>query len=199
MKSTTFSATTGLAAALVPLSFALAAGAILPGDHGKPGGDGIPAVNPAPRPPGAAPAPRPQDVPVRAPSLALALKAAQAIDEACKQYKLGIAVVNAAGVPILVYIPDRSPAFHSYTAVRKAYSALTFQAPTIQMIGKAQQDAEFAAKIKADPNLVAFGGGIPLKVGDEIIGALGVSGAEPGGHDDECGQFGLKAIGAELR
>jgi uncharacterized protein GlcG (DUF336 family) len=36
-------------------------------------------------------------------------------------------------------------------------------------------------------------------MGSEIIGAIGVSGAEPGGHDDECAQIGVDKISARLK
>lgn len=185
-----------MAAILFSTTSALAAGSGMPGDNGKPGGTGIPAVptgqpNANPRPP--------QPKPARAPAVEVALTAVKAIAEACKQYPLGIAVVNSVGEPILVYIPDGSRTMHSYGAIRKAYSAVTFKAPTSEFISKSQQDAAVADKVKADPNLVAYGGGIPLKVGDEIIGAIGVSGAEPGGHDEECGLIGLEKIKGQLK
>ena len=53
-------------------------------------------------------------------------------------------------------------------------------------------------KITADPNLQAFSGGLPLMVGDKLIGAIGVSGAEPGSHDEECGLAGLARIKDDL-
>jgi uncharacterized protein GlcG (DUF336 family) len=182
----------------------LAAGSGMPGDDGKPrGGDGIPPVA-APRPaatanPGAAPAANPFGKPARGPSIDVALKAAQTIARECRQYPLGIAVVNSEAQPILTFIPDISRASHTYTAIRKAYSAVTFRAPTSQMTAKAQQDPEVAAKVRADSNLVAYSGGILLQVGEEIIGAIGVSGAEPGGHDEECALKGLAAIRDQLK
>jgi uncharacterized protein GlcG (DUF336 family) len=186
-------------AVLVSTSAALAAGSGMPGDSGKPrGGDGIMPVasaTPAPAPANATPQPKP----ARAPGIDLALKAIQAIAAGCRQYPFGAAVVNSVGEPILVYIPDGSRASHTYTAIRKAYSAVTYKVPTRQVIEKAQTDAEFAAKVKADPNLVAYGGGIPLMVGGEVIGAIGVSGAEPGAHDEECGMMGLDAIKGQLK
>jgi len=183
----------GTAAVLFATSGALAAGGALPGDHGRPG-DGIWPVNPpaqdmTPRPP----------TKTRAPAIDLALKAAQAIAQGCKQYRLGVTVLNAAAVPILVYIPDGSDASHAYTALRKAYTAITFKAATSQLVSKAQQDPDFAAQIKADPNLQVYSGGILLKAGDEIIGAIGVSGAEPGHHDEECALIGLEKIKNQLK
>lgn len=182
-------------AGLYMASVAVASDSGLPGDHPRPGDNGVPQTNPQPRSPG----PMPQHKAVRAPSIEMALKAAQTIAEQCKQYPLGIAVVNSAGAPILVYIPDGSEPFHAYTAIRKAYTAVTYKVPTSELTQKATQDPEFAAHIKADPNLVAFKGGIPLKVGTEVIGAIGVSGAEPGSHDEECGLKGIEAIQRQLR
>jgi uncharacterized protein GlcG (DUF336 family) len=135
----------------------------------------------------------------RAPAIALAVEAAQAIASGCKQYALGVAVVNAAGEPILVYLPDGSGSSHGYTAIRKAYTAAKLKTDTTPLVEKAQKDPDFAATIKADPNLMAFHGGLLLKVGTEVIGAIGVSGAEPGGHDDECGTIGLNKIKNRLK
>jgi len=184
----------GSAALLVSVSSALADSSGLPGDHGRLR-DGIMPVNQAPPPP-AGTAPRAM---VRAPAIELALQAAQAIVQGCSQYALGVAVVNAQGAPTLIYIPDGSDSSHGYTAIRKAYTAITFGTNTSELVSKGQQDADFAAKIKADPNLMAYGGGILLKAGDEIIGAIGVSGAEPGHHDEECGLKGLEKIKNQLK
>ena len=182
-------------AALLTASSLLSAASDLPGDVARPGDNGVPRPNrqptaavPAPRPPPAAPA-----LPIE-----LALQAAQAIAQACKQYPLGVAVVNSEGAPILVYIPDGSEAAHTYTAIRKAYTTVKFKVPTSDLTIRAAQDPHFAATIKADPNLIAFKGGIPLKAGNDLIGAIGVSGAEPGGHDEECGMIGIAKISTAL-
>ena len=180
------------AVGLLAMSVAPAADSALPGDHPRPGDNGVPSANPGPRPPEMAPPPR-------GPSIEVALKAAQTISQQCKQYPLGVAVVNSKGEPILVYIPDGSKSFHAYSAIRKAYTAVTYMVPSSELISKAQHDPAFAAEIKANPNLIAFKGGIPLKVGGEVIGAIGVSGAEPGSHDEECGLKGLEAIQAQLK
>jgi uncharacterized protein GlcG (DUF336 family) len=56
-----------------------------------------------------------------------------------------------------------------------------------------------AARITADTNLLSFAGGIPIKVGDEIIGAIGVSGAEPSAMDEKCANAGLEKLQALLK
>ncbi|HUO23230.1 MAG TPA: heme-binding protein [Caulobacteraceae bacterium] len=187
----------GTGAALAAGTVALAAGSGFPGDNGKPGLDGIMPPPAPPRPPGSAPpAPRPV---APAPPIAVALRAAQAIAAGCKQFPLGVVVVNSAAQPILVYIPDGSRADHTYMALRKAYSAVTFGVNTSAMVKKAQTDPAVQAQIHADPNLIAYSGGILLKSGDKIVGAIGVSGSEPGAHDEECGMIGVAAIKDDLK
>lgn len=186
------------AAAVLVASAVRSAGSELPGDVARPGDNGVPRPNPRSTVP--VPAPRPPPPPgAPAPPIELALQAARAIAQACKQYPLGVAVVNSEGAPILVYIPDGSEAGHTYTAIRKAYTAVKFKVPTSDLTIRAAQDLQFAATIKADPNLIAFKGGIPLKAGNDIIGAIGVSGAEPGGHDEECGMIGVAKIKDQLK
>lgn len=189
---------TACVAAVLMASSALVAASELPGDVARPGDNGVPRPNPQST--AAVPAARPPPPPV-APALPieLALQAAQAIAQACKQYPLGVAVVNSAGAPILVYIPDGSEAGHTYTAIRKAYTAVKFKVPTSDLTIRTAQDPQLAAMIKADPNLIAFKGGIPLKAGNDIIGAIGVSGAEPGSHDEECGMIGIAKIKDQLK
>ena len=196
-----FLSITACVATVLTASSVLSAGSELPGDVARPGDNGVPRPNLQPTP--AVPAPSPPPPPA-APALPieLALQAAQAIAQACKQYPLGVAVVNSEGAPILVYIPDGSEAAHTYTAIRKAYTTVKFKVPTSDLTIRAAQDPHFAATIKADPNLIAFKGGIPLKSGNGIIGAIGaigVSGAEPGGHDEECGMIGIAKIKDQLK
>jgi len=190
----------GVSSALAISSLVVAAdsGDRLPGDRGRMAGGVLPSGPPPGSPPGGPPMPMPRSA-ARAPAIALAVEAAEAIASGCKQYPLGVAVVNAVGEPILVYLPDGSGPDHGYTAVRKAYTAAKLNTDTTPLVEKAQMDPNFAATIKADPNLMAFHGGLLLKAGTEVIGAIGVSGAEPGGHDDECGMIGLNKIKDRLK
>src|SRR5580698_7363720 len=121
MKRTIIAALSGAAALAVSGMVFAADSNALPGDHGRPGGDGVMRANPQ-QGNGPPPAMPPAGPAVAAPPIALALKAAQAIAQGCHQYKLGIAIVNAEGVPVLTYVPDGSEAWHTYTAIRKAYT-----------------------------------------------------------------------------
>ncbi|HEX3847882.1 MAG TPA: heme-binding protein [Steroidobacteraceae bacterium] len=168
------------------------AGTGLPGDLGRPF-DGLPF------PPGPLP-PRPPQRPLpRAPALDLALEAAQAIVSACRGYHVGVSVIDAAGTPKLYYIPDGTDGAHAYTGFRKAYTALVFKMPTSKVGELTRTDPNTAARIKGDTNLLSFAGGLPLLANGELIGAVGVSGAEPSAKDEECGLAGLARIADRLR
>jgi uncharacterized protein GlcG (DUF336 family) len=163
-----------------------------PGDMGRPF-DGLPF------PPGPLPPRPPERAIPRGPSLDLAVEAAKAIVEACKGYHVGVSVIDSAGTPKLYYIPDGTDGSHAYTGFRKAYTALTFKMPTSQVGPLTKTDPAVAAKVKADTNLLTFAGGMPLTAGDQIIGAIGVSGAEPSAKDEECGLVGINKIKDRLK
>jgi uncharacterized protein GlcG (DUF336 family) len=168
------------------------AGSGFPGDMGRPF-DGLPF------PPGPLP-PRPPERPLpKAPSIDLALEAAKAIVAACKGYHVGVSVIDSSGTPKLYYIPDGTDGAHAYTGFRKAYTALTFKMPTSQVGPLTKTDSAVAAKVKADTNLLTFAGGMLLSVGDQVVGAIGVSGAEPSAKDEECGMVGINKIKDRLK
>jgi uncharacterized protein GlcG (DUF336 family) len=168
--------------------------AVFPGDLGRPF-DGLPLpTGPSRRPPWPS-----RPAPARGPSVDLALQAAQAAVAACVGSHVGVAIIDSAGTPKLYYIPDGTAGFHAYTGFRKAYTALTFKMPTSQVGSLSRTDPAVAAKITADTNLLSFAGGVPIKVGEEIIGAIGVSGAEPSAIDEKCAVAGLEKVQATLK
>lgn len=197
MTSRVFATMAAMAVVLAAPAVTMADPSALPGDRGRPG-DGVPAP-PNPNGGGGPPQQRPPEPKVAALSADLALKATSAIAEGCKQFGFGVAIVNADGVATLVYVPDGAAAWHGYSAVRKAYTAVTFKTPTSQLLKTVQQDSAMATRVRADANLQIQSGGVPLKIGDTVIGAIGVSGAEPGGHDEECALIGINKIKDQLK
>ena len=55
------------------------------------------------------------------------------------------------------------------------------------------------AYLKQIPNVVAVGGGVPIKVGNEVIGAVGVSGAPGGEKDEACANAGIAKVAGSLQ
>ncbi|MBB6253254.1 heme-binding protein [Nitrospirillum iridis] len=151
---------------------------------------------PTPPPP---PGPRPPDVVARGPSIELALEAAKAVVTSCKGYQVGIAVLDAAGLPKLYYVPDGTAGSHAYTGFRKANSALLIGAPSEQITTRIATDKGLADKVAASTNYASWAGGLPIMVNGEVIGAIGVSGAEPSEKDEACARDGLREIQSRLK
>src|SRR5438552_8789380 len=130
--------------------------------------------------------------------LTLATKAAAAVQENCKQdgYRVSVAVVERAGVLKVLMRADGAGPHTSHSSSKKAYTAASLRRPTSEV-------AELVAKTPAlqglrdiDDKTLILGGGLPIEIGGEIVGAIGVGGA-PGAHlDDACAQAGLDSIGA---
>jgi len=108
-----------------------------------------------------------------------------------KGYNVSAAVVDRAGVlKALARADNAGP--HTVEASRlKAYTSASAKAPTLAMMENAQKNPG-AANLTDIPGFLLLGGGVPIKSGDTVIGAVGVAGA-PGGHlDAQCADSALQ-------
>lgn len=140
----------------------------------------------------AARAPRP--LRERGPALAPALIAAQTAVDACEAmgFQVSVAVIDSAGLPVVLLSGDGAAAITQSIAMGKAVSSLRNGKPSAELAVAARTDKELAAKLAADPQQgPQRGGGLPIKVGESVIGAIGVSGSPDAGWDVQCGQAGL--------
>ena len=132
--------------------------------------------------------------------LAIAQEIAQATVEACaaKNFNVAATVVDRAGVVRAVLRADRAGP-HTVAASRdKAFTAASARNVTSAIAEGAEKNPA-ARHLASIEGFLLLGGGVPVKVGDEVIGAVGVGGA-PGGHlDEECANAGLQAIAAKLK
>ena len=138
--------------------------------------------------PAGPPRPGPPPPPARGPSSAVAVDLAEAAVAACAAngYKVTAVVLNSVGAPRVQISADGAPDMTAAIGVRKAFTVITFKAPSGQVGEKAKTDAALADRIKNDPKLITWAGGEPLMVGGDLIGALAVSGAPGGDKDDAC-------------
>lgn len=132
--------------------------------------------------------------------LAIAQEIAQATVEACaaKNFNVTATVVDRAGVTRAVLRADRAGP-HTVAASRdKAFTAASARNAT-GAIAEGVEKNPAARNMAAIEGFLLLGGGVPVKVGDEVIGAVGVGGA-PGGHlDEECANAGIEKVKAKLR
>ena len=80
---------------------------------------------------------------------------------------------------------------------KKAYTARTFRIPSGEMEERLKKNPAMGAQYL--PGFTTARGALPIKIGDEVVGAAGVSG-EPGGEKDEaCVKTGLDKIADQLK
>lgn len=132
-------------------------------------------------------------------SLELADQLAAAAIQSCsaQNYNVAVTVVDNAGVIRTVKRMDNAGPHTIDGSRMKAFTALTTRNATSAVMKNAQQNAG-AANLKDIPGFLLLGGGLPVKVGQQTIGAIGVAGA-PGGHlDEQCAQQALDAVQKQI-
>jgi uncharacterized protein GlcG (DUF336 family) len=149
------------------------------------------------RGPGSAP-----ETTARGPTLKLAIEAAQAAVSSCAAagFRVGAAVVDAAGEARALLSADGADGSHVFVAVRKALVAIEFRMPSSQAKAAVARDHALLARVK--PNMFVEGGAVPLMAGGNLIGAIAVSGAGGaviGRQDEACASAGLARISARLK
>ena len=107
-------------------------------------------------------------------------------------------VVDRAGSVRAVLRADNAGP-HTLEASRlKAYTSASAKNTTLAMMDSAQKNPA-AANLVYIPGYLLLGGGVPVKAGNEVIGAIGVGGA-PGGHlDEQCAVAALAKVQDQLK
>lgn len=108
-------------------------------------------------------------------------------------------VVDADGVRQALLRGDRAGSHTLDSAFDKAYTAASFKADTSALVEQSKTVPGFANIFTQLPHLMLFGGGIVIKVGDEVVGAIGAAGAPGANLDDACARAGLDKIRDQLK
>src|SRR5215475_9325876 len=120
-----------------------------------------------------------------------------AIEECAKNnVTITVAVVDRAG-RVRVFIASNDPSPHNFElARRKAYTARTFRRPSLEWAQRTKEGSDAAAQRQL-ADVIALGGGVPINVGNETIGAVGVSGFSQTG-DEACAKAGIAKVADQL-
>jgi uncharacterized protein GlcG (DUF336 family) len=108
------------------------------------------------------------------------------------------ALVDADGVQLAVLRGDRAGAHTLDSAYAKAYTAASFKTDTTALVERSKT-VPVLANLFELPHLLLLGGGIVIKLGDEVVGAIGAAGAPGGDLDDACAHAGLDKIKDQLK
>ena len=132
-------------------------------------------------------------------SYSLAKAIAEAAVESCeaKGYGESAVVVDRAGEVIVALRGDNAGPHTMENARRKAYTALSFRISTIEYAKRFASDNPVVRQQVTLPSVIAIPGGLPIRLGDEVIGGVGASGSP--GVDEPCVQAGLDKVADQLR
>lgn len=130
-------------------------------------------------------------------SLAMAREIADAALDKCHQlgFAISVVVVDRDGLQILMMRDDKAGLHTPEGADRKAYTARTYRSPSADFVKRTNQPDTSGSREYT--RVLALAGGLPIKAGDDVVGAVGVSGTP--GQDDVCSQAGIDKVAAELK
>ncbi len=132
-------------------------------------------------------------------SLATALAIATTAADLCKSqgYNVSVAVVGRNGELLVHLRGDNTPPHTMENSFRKAYSSRTYRVPSGELTKRLKENPQ--APFVYLTNVVAAQGALPIKVGDDTIGAVGVSGAPGGEKDEVCAKAGIDKVADTLK
>lgn len=109
-------------------------------------------------------------------------------------HPMNIAVVDAGGNLVAHVRMDKAWIGSVDISIKKAWTSRAFDIQTKQLAQFSQSGGEFFG-IHASNNgrVMIFAGGVPLKRGDEVVGAIGVSGGM-GAQDQAVAEAGAAAF-----
>ena len=132
-----------------------------------------------------------------------AIEAARAALAKCRAdgEKTSVTVVDHAGRQKVVLRDDGAAPHTAEHSFRKAYTALSYKTPSADYGKRAGEAKGVAIGPQLLPNITTAAGGVPIKVGGAVVGAIGVSGTPGsrggGEHDAGCAQAGAAKVAKE--
>jgi uncharacterized protein GlcG (DUF336 family) len=109
-----------------------------------------------------------------------------------KGWPVSVAVVGRNG-ELLVHLRGDGTGPHTMdNSYLKSYTARTSRQPSGEMAKRLKADPTLS--LVTLPNMVAAQGALPIKIGEDVVGAAGASGAPGGEKDEACVQTGLDKV-----
>jgi uncharacterized protein GlcG (DUF336 family) len=111
--------------------------------------------------------------------------------------RVSVAVVDRAG-RLRVFLQGDGAAPHNIElARRKAYTARTFGRTSLEWAQRTETQVQGQRELS---EVIPLQGGVPIKVGEDTIGGVGLSGAPNGGPQEEaCGKAGIAKVADQLK
>jgi uncharacterized protein GlcG (DUF336 family) len=133
-------------------------------------------------------------------SLQLAVSMANAAMAACKAdgFDVTVAVVDRAGDLKVLLRGDTANPHNADLARRKAYTARTFGVPSMEVAKRTNGATDLSGQ-RFLVDIIPLGGGLPVMVGTEKIGGLGISGSPTQEADEKCANAAMASVAGQLK
>ena len=133
----------------------------------------------------------------RIPAALAAEAVSEAVSACARQGYRETAVVSDADGAVIATLRGDGAGVHTLDSAHdKAYTSASFKSDTLALADLAKGDVGTLQKL---PHVLFFGGGVVIKIGDEVVGAIGASGAPGAKLDDGCAHAGVEKIRERLR
>ncbi|MBM7454317.1 uncharacterized protein GlcG (DUF336 family) [Oceanisphaera litoralis] len=109
-------------------------------------------------------------------------------------YRVTVAVVDPSGVLKALARHELAGPHTVESSRKKAYTSASLGEPTAELANLIAEKPGLAGLRDMHPDILMLGGGLPVRMGDQLVGGIGVGGA-PGGHlDQACAEAAIKAV-----
>lgn len=133
-------------------------------------------------------------------SLAMASDIAEGAVMQCRSdgFRVTATVVDRSGQIKAVVRDDGTGPHTLESSLRKAFTSLSFRISSADFARLVATNPA-AANLKDLTGVLAVGGGLPIRDGEEVIGAIGVGGAPGADRDEACAQAGITRAADRMR
>jgi uncharacterized protein GlcG (DUF336 family) len=128
---------------------------------------------------------------------ALTIATTAMADCKAKGYRVSTAVVGRNGEIILHLRGDGTGPHTMENAFKKAFTARTFRIPSGEMEERLNKNPRMGAQYLT--GFTTARGALPIRIGDEVVGAAAASGAPGGEKDEACVKAGLDKVADQLK
>lgn len=128
-----------------------------------------------------------------------AISIVQTAISTCKAngYNVSATVVGRSGEILAQARGDNTGPHTLENSFRKAYTARTFRVASGEIVNRLKMDPAFPLIHLS--NIIANQGGLPIKLEEDVMGGVGVSGAPGGDKDEACSKAGLEKVAEQLK
>lgn len=139
---------------------------------------------------------QPLTVDIKRLSMDTALRIGQAAIEKCRKegVQITVTVVDRGGHAQVVLRDTLAMDISIPISKKKAFTAMSFNSPTSALTDRFPG----AYGVPKIDELLISAGGVPINIGGNIMGGIGVSGAPSGVTDEACANAGLAAVKDDL-